>query len=676
MVYVKITGRIFHFIQMLLDRFFDTHINRNFLSSEFLLFADIGELDLCGIDRSYARELLRMWFNHRFDLLGSGWVRCGFFDNAPGIEGYRYPGLVLDIDTSGKWLRQILAQRNTASAIRIWRQIPANYQPIDWQKDFKSGYRWNTKQWYRLQEWADKPGGDIKVPWELSRLQHLPRMAIFAHIFSEDKEEIVQEFRSQCLDFIAQNPPRMGVNWNCTMDVGIRTANMVLAYSLFCTGGCTFDKEFNQIFVRSIYEHCYHIHTNLEWSEYLTSNHYLANIAGLLFGAAFLPPSLRKKKWLNFASIEIKNEIIKQFYAEGTNFEGSTAYHRLSTDLGIYSIALISSLEHRSPDVDISNRLYGAAKFLQAVTRPDNSFSQIGDNDSGLFFRLSSTGSLLHAEDVMQKYRSLSGYSPEIKGEDYLDENMNDGRTTISAVSGLFANDDFPQERKVYPLEYSMTRMLCSGYTAKSNWKPFKSFPIILSNDTPEFEYHKKTEISSNGIMLLSGLHRIDFPKFGLYIFRSETLYLLVNVADNGQKGNGGHAHNDKLSFELFINSLPLYEDPGTYVYTALPEQRNKYRSVFTHNTIHANIEQNEYINLFSMSSQTKCTLLDITDCSISLIVEYYNIVHHRKFEIKNEKIIVTDDCNIFFFAWSKPCRKTVGYGKMEYYEPKQFWSR
>ncbi|MBA7523115.1 hypothetical protein ES705_15238 [subsurface metagenome] len=43
---------------------------------------------------------------------------------------------------------------------------------IDWHFDFKSGYRWNPKKYYKD---IEIPYGkaDIKVPWELSRFQHL-----------------------------------------------------------------------------------------------------------------------------------------------------------------------------------------------------------------------------------------------------------------------------------------------------------------------------------------------------------------------------------------------------------------------------------------------------------------------------------------------------------------------
>ena len=50
-----------------------------------------------------------------------------------------------------------------------------------------------------------------------------------------------------------------------------------------------------------------------------------------------------------------------------------------------------------------------------------------------------------------------------------------------------------------------------------------------------------------------------------------------------GQDGNGGHAHNDQLALELCIDGVDLIADPGSYVYTPLPDVRNAYRSSLAH---------------------------------------------------------------------------------------------
>lgn len=76
------------------------------------------------------------------------------------------------------------------------------------------------------------------------------------------------------------------------------------------------------------------------------------------------------------------------------------------------------------------------------------------------------------------------------------------------------------------------------------------------------------------------------FPDSGIYIMRKNDLYMIVDCGPNGQNGNGGHAHNDTLSFELYAGDKTFIVDPGTYIYTADYKMRNLFRSTAYHNTI------------------------------------------------------------------------------------------
>ena len=48
----------------------------------------------------------------------------------------------------------------------------------------------------------------------------------------------------------------------------------------------------------------------------------------------------------------------------------------------------------------------------------------------------------------------------------------------------------------------------------------------------------------------------------GLYVQRRGDAYLLVRCGTTGVGGQGWHAHNDQLSFELALGALPLVVDP------------------------------------------------------------------------------------------------------------------
>ena len=86
------------------------------------------------------------------------------------------------------------------------------------------------------------------------------------------------------------------------------------------------------------------------------------------------------------------------------------------------------------------------------------------------------------------------------------------------------------------------------------------------------------------------------YPDFGVYLYRSENLFLSIRCGPVGQNGNGGHAHNDQLGLEMIIGERAIALDPGTYIYTALPERRNQFRATSAHFTPQCNgKEQNSW---------------------------------------------------------------------------------
>jgi len=105
------------------------------------------------------------------------------------------------------------------------------------------------------------------------------------------------------------------------------------------------------------------------------------------------------------------------------------------------------------------------------------------------------------------------------------------------------------------------------------------------------------------------------FPDGGIYVMRHKKDYMVISCGPNGQGGIGGHAHNDKLSFELCVDGEDIIIDPGTYVYTADPEWRNKFRSTSYHNTVMVDGEEQDsysgaWADLFRLNDTTQARCL------------------------------------------------------------------
>ena len=469
------------------------------------LFCYLAMPDIGGL-QEHIKELSARYLEHRFDLLGSGWTRVSGAVECRGLEGNLY-----NVDETS------VNAANRPESDRIRSLIDAAYEPIDWHLDFKSGYRWGRDVWYQDIPYGHLPGVDIKVPWELARMQHLPTLAqAFAQ--AKEPEPYAREFRNQVLDFIAHNPPRFGVNWRCTMDVAIRVANWLVARDLFLSAGATFDEEFETVFVRGVLEHARHIRDNLEWDPDFRANHYLADIVGLLFAAAYLPRNVENEAWLTFAVQELHAEVLRQFNSDGSGFEASTAYHGLSAEMVLYGTALVQRLGERNTfqfsDAYFA-RLAAAAQFTNDVTKPNGRIAQIGDNDSGCFFKL-------FGEDPFDCRHLLA--------------------TPIDRPTLHMSNEFSPSGRVLLDVEF------------------------LLPGEGV-------TEV----------LRLAAYPDFGLYIWRSERMFLSVRCGSIGLNGRGAHAHNDQLAVELNIDGEDWIADPGSYLYTPLPERRDEYRSVKAH---------------------------------------------------------------------------------------------
>ena len=562
--------------------------------------ARLVALDAAAVPRDIASALPGLCTDivaHRFDLLGSGPVIVEYGLEAVGLDGHRYPaGPAVDADPAGDWLAARVSPANLPESRRLWTLVEGGYAPIDWQCDFKSGYRWDARGHFSELHFGRLPGVDVKVPWELARLQHLPQLATAFLLAADgragfgDARVYSREVRNQILDFLAANPPRYGINWRGPMDVAIRAANMLLAVDLLRAGGWQPDRAFETALARAAVEHARHVLDNLEWSAETRGNHYLSQLVGLLFCAATLPASAETDDWLAFAAQQLGQEIAFQFHADGGNFEGSTNYHRLSTEAALFAAALLAGIAGdraaafaRPPSVALRvrpprvpapppatalpdgapvalprgalDRLAGAVAATAGWLKPDGRAPQIGDTDSGRLF-------VLHPADPLD-HRAVLAIGGALFGK--------------PAATGWF--------------EAAIAGALARGRRLTGDTSPSGRVPVGAKSTITETEAAIRALPAGQRrewVFDLPGL-RPDavtahaFPDFGLYVLRSATSYVALRCADYADATDYGHTHDDNLALELFHNGRDMIVDPGSLLYTPAPETRNAYRAAAAH---------------------------------------------------------------------------------------------
>jgi hypothetical protein len=512
-------------------------------------------------------------------LLGGGNLR-----DAAALYGEVFPG-TLD-DKIGQ------AQQVCAHVLDLLGSGPVElsppgppYQRLDWHSDCKSGYRWRPGEFYRDVRYGHVPGVDIKVPWELSRFQHLHRLGQ-AYVLTH-RRLYRDEFVNEIEDWIENNPPGFGVNWVSTMDVALRAANWLVAAEYF-RAEAELDRRFLQRFYVSLHAHAQHIHRHLEHTGAGTNNHYLADIVGLLYVAVYCPFFPESRRWRGFCLRELTAQMERQVYADGCHFEASTCYHRLALELFFFATLLVTTHGQELPHEGyrpVAERIFGSAyverlyRMFVAVLhllKPNGCMPQIGDNDSARWHELA-----VH----------------EVLDMRYL--------LTLGAI--FFSEPQF----KVREFGFGEDALWVFGRRGYELWTTLAGRSV--------------TAVASR-----------SFPQAGWHVLRRAGDYCLVSCGSNGPGGQGGHAHNDKLSFELVLDGREVVVDPGTYVYTADPGRRNRFRSTRSHNTVMvAACEQNEISrDIFRLPDRVQIRRAELRDTPDRLCFEgqiaYADIVHSR----------------------------------------------
>jgi hypothetical protein len=160
-------------------------------------------------------------------------------------------------------------------------------------------------------------GSDLKMPWDLSSMFHLP---VLGEAYLQTGEaRYAEEVLGQLREWHQSNPYRRGVNWTCAMVAGIRLANMV--YACHLVEQHPEQSEFMaDMGIVSVVQHMKCILAFLEINPSgARNNHYLNSLVGLGFGAVELAGSEEGRAVLEFVAQQLSGELLLEFSADATN---------------------------------------------------------------------------------------------------------------------------------------------------------------------------------------------------------------------------------------------------------------------------------------------------------------------------------------------------------------------
>ncbi len=477
----------------------------------------------------------------------------------PGFAGAAKATAELQPTLFSNETSQLLAQATRISEEHCWPLLGFGEKcfgagEIDWNLDPLSGFDWPLTYHADI-NLIRSDGSDARVVWELNRLAHFialgrayaitngvvarsrgPQPGSPAGVGrsgraqSNNAEKFSTEFFRQLASWRAQNPVARGVNWNCAMEVALRSMNLLAAFTLFLRAPQMSEGALLEL-LAMLDQHGAHIRRNLEFSHIATSNHYLSDVTGLLWLGVMLPELEAAREWREFGLRELLREMDKQILADGADYEASTGYHRLKLELFLYSFVLC----HLN-GIDIAERYWNKLRtmvdYIRAYLRPDGHAPLVGDSDSG---------------QVLPIVRRA--------GDDHA--------YVLALGAAVFQEPHFK---------------------IKSLRAPEELLWILGEQGVHDYDALPVSEPSESQC----------FPNAGICILRKDDLYLLFNASGSGVNGRGSHGHNDALSLEVSACGTAFIVDPGTYVYTANLKARHLFRSTAYHSTVEVDgVEQN-----------------------------------------------------------------------------------
>jgi len=264
-----------------------------------------------------------------------------------------------------------------------------------------------------------------------------------------------------------------------------------------------------------------------------SGNHYISNLVGLIY-IDLLFPELSRFSQADFAMRELSNELENQVYSDGVHFENSTAYHGFVLEMFL-STAILCRENGRPLSKRFLAKIAQMAAFIRDALPPSGRMMQIGDNDSGRLLELGDDDPLDHS-----RWCDLAA--------------------VFTHNPGLAS----PNRPSTEILWYMGPETYRACLTASPSKHSFRSSAFVNA---------------------------------GLYFMKSDKGWMSISCGPNGLYDRGAHAHNDKLSFELWYRGEGFLVDPGSGVYSGDPELRNRFRSTAYHNTV---IVDGEEQNRFS----------------------------------------------------------------------------
>ncbi len=459
----------------------------------------------------------------------------------------------------------------------------------DWQLDPVHGVRFAG--WAPSGSLPRPPGADPRMAWAVGRGEQWTALGCAAAADPDRADRHAEAFVISVRDFVSQNPVGRGVQWACPMEAALRAVCLAQAQALLAGRPALSERGFELDLAGLIVSTGRFVFAHLEDDLAVPNNHLAADWVGLLACGLAVPAWPESHRWRALAVAGLRREIASQTHAEGTSFEGSLPYHRLALEI-FTAGGLLCRNARLTLGAAYWRRLASMYRAARGLLFADGTVAQIGDCDSGRVF-------------AFHERRALEGGYLLPLG------------ASVLADPGLRVDPELTGAEEVL--------WLC-GPSALERLARVRPGPAPRT---------------------------ASFAQGGFHVLRRGRLEAAISCGRSGQRGIGGHSHNDKLAFELRAGGDLLVCDPGTYCYTSDPQLRNVLRGTRSHATVAIDGAEQSPITeerLFALPDFTTATLrlVESAERCERFVGEHrgyvrLGVVHRRELVLLDHGLVIGD---------------------------------
>ena len=247
-------------------------------------------------------------------------------------------------------------------------------EPIKWNFSETKDMRWPDYHYAKIKYRPSNPYGDVRINWELNRLQFLPQMAVTNETLA----------RTIITDWLEKKPYVHGPSYLSSMEVALRWISIYWAVCLFKE---SLETSLQQSVTGIALASGKFIESRLS-THSSAGNHLIVEAVGLFWIGKALQKEKIGNEWIEKARKILWEQVLVQLNPDGTNQEQSFWY------LGFVLDALFHYILLEDREVipkQVLERIQKAVGFMHEMVSSDGSFPDYGDRDDGLVCRVSGT---------------------------------------------------------------------------------------------------------------------------------------------------------------------------------------------------------------------------------------------------------------------------------------------